>query len=182
MTDTQTIDAVGNPDLSRRDFLLVATATVGAVGAGLAVWPFVDSMNPAADTLALSSTEVDLEPIAAGQSITVVWRGKPVFVRHRRWRKSQPPRRTTRRARRSASGRRSRSKSGMVGSGRYLHPFGLHPARSETGGKSWRFLGVGSARVTVPTMIPSVVSAKAAPRNLVVPPYAFLTDTSIKIG
>ena len=40
-------------------------------------------MNPAADTLALASTEVDLEPLEEGQAITVKWRGKPVFIRHR---------------------------------------------------------------------------------------------------
>lgn len=68
---------------SRRDFLLYATTAVGVVGAGLAVWPFIHSMNPAADVLALSSTEVDLSPIEEGQAITVTWRGKPVFVRHR---------------------------------------------------------------------------------------------------
>ena len=68
---------------TRRDFLFTTTATVGAVGAVTAAWPFIDQMNPAADTLALSSTEVNLEPIAEGQSITVVWRGKPVFIRHR---------------------------------------------------------------------------------------------------
>lgn len=68
---------------SRRDFLLYATTAVGAVGAALAAWPFIHSMNPAADVLALSSTEVDLSPIEEGQAITVTWRGKPVFVRHR---------------------------------------------------------------------------------------------------
>jgi len=68
---------------NRRDFLIVTTATIGGVGAALAAWPFIDTMNPAADTLALSSTEVDLSPIEVGQSITVVWRGKPVFIRHR---------------------------------------------------------------------------------------------------
>jgi ubiquinol-cytochrome c reductase iron-sulfur subunit len=70
-------------DETRRDFLLITTCTVGAVGAGLAAWPFVDSMNPAADVRALSSTEIDISPIEVGQSITVVWRGKPVFIRRR---------------------------------------------------------------------------------------------------
>ena len=68
---------------TRRDFLLLATCAVGAAGAGAAVWPFIDQMNPAADTLALASTEVDISQIAVGQAITVVWRGKPVFIRHR---------------------------------------------------------------------------------------------------
>ena len=68
---------------TRRDFLLFLTGAVGAVGVGIAVWPFVDSMNPAKDTLALASTAVDLSTIEVGQAITVVWRGKPVFIRHR---------------------------------------------------------------------------------------------------
>ena len=46
-------------------------------------WPLVETMQPSADVLALSSTEVDLSPIEVGQSITVKWRGRPVFVRRR---------------------------------------------------------------------------------------------------
>lgn len=68
---------------TRRDFINVASGAVGAVGAAAAVWPFINQMNPAADTLALASTEVDLSAIEVGMSITVVWRGKPVFIRHR---------------------------------------------------------------------------------------------------
>jgi ubiquinol-cytochrome c reductase iron-sulfur subunit len=68
---------------TRRDFLLIATGAVGVVGAALAAWPFIHSMNPAADTLALASTGVDLAPVEVGQRITVVWRGKPVFIDHR---------------------------------------------------------------------------------------------------
>ena len=75
-------DADGHePD--RRDFIVVATYAMGAVGAAAVVWPLVDQMNPAADTLALASTEVDVSKIAEGQAITVTWRGKPVFIRHR---------------------------------------------------------------------------------------------------
>ena len=76
-------DTVDTDDKTRRDFLLLSTMAVGAVGSGLAAWPFIDVMNPAADTLALSTTEVDLAPIEEGMSITVVWRGKPVFIRRR---------------------------------------------------------------------------------------------------
>ncbi len=68
---------------TRRDFIHVASATMGAVGAACATWPFIDQMNPAADTLALASTEFDISGIEEGMSVTVVWRGKPVFVRHR---------------------------------------------------------------------------------------------------
>lgn len=67
----------------RRDFLALTAASFGVVGACSVAWPFVNSLNPAKDTLALATTEVDLTPIQKGQSITVMWRGKPVFVRHR---------------------------------------------------------------------------------------------------
>jgi ubiquinol-cytochrome c reductase iron-sulfur subunit len=56
---------------------------MGVVGAGSVAWPLIDSMNPSAEVLALSSTEVDLAPIADGQRITVTWRGNPVFIDHR---------------------------------------------------------------------------------------------------
>ena len=68
---------------SRRDFIVVATYAMGAVGAGAFAWPLIDQMNPAADTLALASIEVDVSKIDEGQSITLKWRGKPVFIRHR---------------------------------------------------------------------------------------------------
>ena len=70
-------------EVSRRDFLYVATGAVGAVGAALTAWPFISQMNPDASVLALASIEVDLAPIAEGQAITLKWRGNPVFIRHR---------------------------------------------------------------------------------------------------
>ena len=68
---------------TRRDFLYLAAGAMGVVGTAFATWPLIDSMNPAADVLALSSTEVDLSPIEVGMAITVIWRGNPVFIRHR---------------------------------------------------------------------------------------------------
>ena len=68
---------------TRRDFLYVATGTLGAAGVIASVWPFIHQMNPSAAVLALASTEVDLSGIDEGQAITVLWRGKPVFIRHR---------------------------------------------------------------------------------------------------
>ena len=70
-------------ETSRRDFLYIATGAVGAVGAALTVWPFINQMNPDASVRALASVEVDLAPIAEGQEITIKWRGNPVFIRHR---------------------------------------------------------------------------------------------------
>ncbi|WP_350336148.1 ubiquinol-cytochrome c reductase iron-sulfur subunit [Coralliovum pocilloporae] len=68
---------------TRRDFLYIATGAVGAVGAAALAWPFIDQMNPDASALALASIEVDVSSLEAGQSLTVKWRGKPVFIRYR---------------------------------------------------------------------------------------------------
>jgi ubiquinol-cytochrome c reductase iron-sulfur subunit len=68
---------------TRRDFLNLTAASVTAFGAAAVAWPFISSLNPSKDVLALSSTEVDISQIAEGQAITVMWRGKPVFIRHR---------------------------------------------------------------------------------------------------
>ena len=76
-------DPKNEKDDSKRDFLVVSTYALAGVGAASFVWPLIDQMNPAADTLALASTEIDLSSLEEGQSITVKWRGKPVFVRHR---------------------------------------------------------------------------------------------------
>jgi len=70
-------------DGNRRDFLLISTVTLGAAGAAVAAWPFIHSINPAKDVLALSTSEADLSAMEVGQSITVKWRGKPVFIRYR---------------------------------------------------------------------------------------------------
>tara|TARA_Y100000590_G_scaffold91872_1_gene103799 strand:+ start:4260 stop:4907 length:648 start_codon:yes stop_codon:yes gene_type:complete len=68
---------------TRRDFIEISTITVGAIGTASFMWPFIKSMNPSEDTLALGSTEVDISMVEEGQSITVKWRGKPVFIRKR---------------------------------------------------------------------------------------------------
>ena len=67
----------------RRDFIFTASYALGAVGVGATVWPLIDQMNPDASVKALASTEVDVSTIERGQSITVLWRGKPVFIRRR---------------------------------------------------------------------------------------------------
>ena len=69
-----------SPNEKRRDFLQLSTITLGAVGTAAFIWPFLKSMSPAEDTLALGSTEVDISNIEEGQSITVKWRGKPCLL------------------------------------------------------------------------------------------------------
>ena len=68
---------------NRREFLFTASYAVGAVGIGATIWPFVDQMNPDRSVKALATTEVDISQIAPGKSITVLWRGKPVFIKRR---------------------------------------------------------------------------------------------------
>ena len=68
---------------NRRDFLFTASYTVGAVGIGATIWPFIDQMNPDSSVKALATTEVDISQIQPGKSITVLWRGKPVFIKRR---------------------------------------------------------------------------------------------------
>ena len=69
--------------VKRRDFIFTTSYALGAVGVGAAVWPLIDQMNPDASVKALASTEVDVSSVEPGQSITVLWRGKPVFIKRR---------------------------------------------------------------------------------------------------
>src|SRR5215831_10288553 len=78
------VTTMSSAEPTRRDFLYIATASVGAVGAAAAVWPLVAQMNPDASTIAAGAPiEVDLGPIAEGQVIKVFWRGKPIYISHR---------------------------------------------------------------------------------------------------
>ena len=67
----------------RREFLFTVTYTVGAVGVGAAIWPLIDQMNPDSSVNALATTEVDISSVELGKTITVLWRGKPIFIRRR---------------------------------------------------------------------------------------------------
>lgn len=168
---------------TRRDFLLIATSTVAALGVGLAVWPFIDSMNPAADTLALASTGVDLAPVAVGQRITVVWRGKPVFIDHR----------TPEEIKEAETAPladmvdpepdkvRVQKPEWLVVVGICTH-LGCIPLGQKTGEPRGEFGGWfcpchGSNYDTS-----GRIRKGPAPKNLVVPPYAFTEEKAIRIG
>ena len=77
------MSATETTDPNRRDFLYIATGMAGAVGAAGVAWQFIDQMRPDASTLALATIEVDVSGVEPGMSITVKWRGKPVFIRNR---------------------------------------------------------------------------------------------------
>jgi ubiquinol-cytochrome c reductase iron-sulfur subunit len=85
MTDLTASDGHGPAEPgTRRDFLNLAAGALGGIGAAIAIWPFIDSLNPSADTLAAGAPlDVDLAPVKPGQQILVMWQGKPIFVAHR---------------------------------------------------------------------------------------------------
>lgn len=168
---------------TRRDFLLYATTAVGVVGTGIALWPFVHSMNPAADTLALSTTDVDISAIQVGQAITVVWRGKPVFVRHRSADEIAVAQKD------DAADLRERQKDAdrvkkpewliLVGVCTHLGcvPLGQKPADPKGEFNGWFCPCHGSHYDTS-----GRIRKGPAPANLPVPAYEFTSDTTIRIG
>jgi len=83
LTDAIAEQSADGGEPTRRDFLYVATGAFAAVGGAFAVWPLIAQMNPDASTRALASIEIDVGNVAVGQGVTVMWRGKPVFVRRR---------------------------------------------------------------------------------------------------
>lgn len=166
----------GDGEVTRRDFLYVATGTFAAVGAAAAAWPLIHQMNPSADVLALSSTEVDLSAIPAGQSVTVMWRGKPVFVRHRTEKEIAEARAVKVSDLRDPQDDADRVQKPewliMVGVCTHL---GCVPLGQEGG--DWFCPCHGSYYDTSGRIVRG-----PAPTNLEIPEYAFLTDTTVKIG
>lgn len=181
---SQAAHSAGSPDGStRRDFLLYATAGLGAVGTALAVWPFLDSMNPAKDVMALAVVEVDLSPIEVGQSITVVWRGKPVFVRHRTDQDIEQARAVDVGSLRDPATDEERTikPEWLVQIGICTHlgcvPKGQKPSDPKGDYNGWFCVCHGSHYDTA-----GRIRKGPAPLNLPLPQYAFLDDTTIRIG
>ncbi|MEL6323955.1 MAG: ubiquinol-cytochrome c reductase iron-sulfur subunit [Pseudomonadota bacterium] len=78
-----TEQATETVDEDRRDFIHIASGAMAAGGAAMVAWMFVDQMNPAADTQAASSLEIDISKVPEGGEIRVLIGGKPFFIRHR---------------------------------------------------------------------------------------------------
>ena len=171
------------PGETRRDFLVLTTLAFGAVGVGAFAWPFIHSMNPARDVLALASTDVDLSPIAVGQAITVMWRGKPVFVRHRTAEEVQQARATPVSELRDPQTDQVRVQKDewliVVGVCTHLGCVPLGQKSTDPRGNygGWFCPCHGSHYDTS-----GRIRLGPAPLNLPVPGYTFTSDTQIRIG
>ncbi len=189
MASTDTLD---HPEPSRRDFLYIATGAVGVVGAALVAWPLVDQMNPDAAALALSTVEVDVSAVKTGQSLTVKWRGKPVFIRNRTPEEIKSAQEVPLAELRDANARndnlpasaeatdQNRSPKGkenwliMVGICTHL---GCIPLGQQGDYGGWFCPCHGSQYDTA-----GRIRKGPAPENLAIPKDAFMSDTKLRIG
>ena len=168
-------------DQGKRDFLYIATAAMGAVGAVGAVLPLINELAPDAQTIAAGAPiEVDLAPIAEGQIMHVVWRSKPIFVRHLTAKEIAEGKSVPRDAMIDPAPETARVKAGhdqwLVVIGICTH-LGCIPLDKEGPFGGWKCPCHGSQYDPL-----GRVRRGPAPANLAIPPYAFLNDTKIRIG
>lgn len=182
---------------TRRDFIHIAATALTGIGAAAALWPLLDQMNPDASALSLGSTEVDLAPVQQGQAITVMWRGKPVFIRHRTPEEvaaatavpldalidrnaevmGGPGNLPATDANRTKPGK----EPWLVAIGICTH-LGCIPKGQKAGDDRGEFGGWFCPCHGSHYDVSGRIRKGPAPRNLEIPPYAFISDTKIKIG
>jgi ubiquinol-cytochrome c reductase iron-sulfur subunit len=174
------------PDVpARRDFLELAAVAGAAIGVGAIAWPLIDYMNPSKDVLALAAVDVALGPITPGMGITVLWRGKPIFVRHRTPAEILQAQNVTPGQTIEPQPDSARVKAGhdewivVVGICTHLGciPLGNKPTDPRGNYGGW-FCSCHGSQFDVSGR----VRVGPAPTNLAVPPYSFLSDTKIRIG
>ena len=162
----------------RRDFLFTASYALGAVGVGVAVWPLIDQMNPDASVKALSTTEVDISDVSLGKTITVLWRGKPVFIRKRTQKEINEAQNVKLEDLKDPQKDQDRVKKAewlvMVGVCTHL---GCVPLGNKGDFDGWFCPCHGSHYDTS-----GRVRKGPAPTNLEIPKYEFIDNNTIKIG
>ena len=164
--------------VKRRDFIFTASYALGAVGAGAAAWPLIDQMNPDASERALASTEVDVSGIERGQSITVLWRGKPVFIKRRTEEEIEKARQVNLKELPDPEKDEDRAKNPewLVMLGMCTH-LGCVPLGNKGEYEGWFCPCHGSHYDTS-----GRIRKGPAPTNLEIPKYEFISDSTIKIG
>jgi len=166
---------------TRRDFLYIATGTVAAVGAAAVAWPLITQMNPDASTIAAGvPIEVDLGPIAEGQVIKVFWRSKPIFISHRSKKEIEEAQKVDVASLKDPEPDSKRVKEGhdqwLVVIGICTH-LGCIPLAHQGNYDGWFCPCHGSQYDSS-----GRIRQGPAPANLPVPPYAFVSDSKIRIG
>jgi len=169
---------VGEKKVTRRNFLYITTGAFSAAGAGAVAWPFITQMNPDASVKALASTEVDLRPIVPGQSITILWRGKPVFIRRRTKEEITEAQKVvlTDLPDPEDDTERVQNPEWLVMVGVCTH-LGCIPLGQKGDYNGWYCPCHGSHYDTS-----GRIRKGPAPTNLEIPEYVFLNDNTIKIG
>tara|TARA_R110001592_G_scaffold27763_12_gene102705 strand:- start:6794 stop:7342 length:549 start_codon:yes stop_codon:yes gene_type:complete len=168
---------------TRRDFMQILAAAFGGLGGIAALLPLINSLNPAKDTLALATVEVDVSDVPVGQSKTVMWRGKPVFIRHRTEEeiKSAADVDVHSLTDKQSDDQRVQKPEWLVVVGVCTHlgciPQGQKPSENHGDYGGWFCSCHGSQYDTS-----GRIRKGPAPKNLHVPPYEFVSDTTIKIG
>lgn len=181
MTTVATTHAAASAEPTRRDFLYIATSAAGAVGLAGAIWPFISQMGPDAATIAAGApVDFDLSPVAEGQIVKLFWRGKLIFVRHRTKDEIKSAQETDVTTLRDPQTDAARVKEGkdqwLVVYGNCTH-LGCVPLGNEGAFHGWQCPCHGSVFDTS-----GRIRQGPAPTNLPVPPYAFTSDTGIRIG
>lgn len=169
-----------DPKKGRRDFLYIAAGAVGAVGVAGVTWPLINQLNPDASVLALASIEFDLSGIEVGQSVTIKWRGLPVFVRNRTPEEIAEAKAVPMSDLKDPATDEQRTKPGheqwliMIANCTHL---GCIPVGDSGDYNGWACPCHGSQFDTA-----GRIRKGPAPTNLVLPPYEFISDTLVKIG
>ncbi len=166
---------------TRRDFLYIATGAVGAIGAAATLVPLISQMNPDASTIAAGAPiEIDLAPVAEGQVIKVFWRGKPIYISHRTKKEIDDARSVSVNSLPDPEADQKRVKEGhdqwLVLIGICTH-LGCIPLAHQGEYNGWFCPCHGSQYDTS-----GRIRRGPAPANLPLPPYAFISDSKIKIG
>lgn len=163
---------------TRRDMIFLGTGAMTVVAGASVVWPLVMQMNPDASTLALASTELDIGAIAEGASVTIKWRGKGVFVRHRTKKEIEEASKValSQLPDPQADSARVKKPEWLVVVGVCTH-LGCIPLGYEGEYGGYFCPCHGSVYDTS-----GRIRKGPAPKNLEVPNYEFLSDTRIKIG
>jgi ubiquinol-cytochrome c reductase iron-sulfur subunit len=175
------VTAISSAESTRRDFLFLATATVGAVGAAAVLAPLVGQMNPDSSTIAAGApVEIDLAPIQPGQIIQVFWRSKPIFIFNRTPNDIRLAQDTDWQSLRDPQPDSARVQAGheqwLVVIGICTH-LGCIPLPHQGNYDGWFCPCHGSQYDQL-----GRIRQGPAPYNLYLPPYSFLSDTKIQIG